>query len=250
VKQPIGRLVRKIDASQSLFGSSAAVDLVHAAQLELSEADLSLASPFYMDYQMDTGMLFMKDMFRLYRFENFLYLMEMSGLEFKNALEYSYDKWIKTMHSADDIMFQLAEDESGKLKLNDRGKYFLKNPFYNFDSGGGLIYTVDLTKNFGERVKIECFIDGRPFDLEGKYKVAMNSYRANGGGSILTEGAGIDKAELTKRILSTSSTDFRLMLSKWIASKRKIDAKPANNWKFIPENYAEKGKLNYLLVRY
>ncbi|MBN2745988.1 MAG: 5'-nucleotidase C-terminal domain-containing protein [Bacteroidales bacterium] len=250
VKQPIGRLLRKIDASQSLFGSSAAVDIVHTGQLELSNADLSLASPFYMDYQLDTGMLFMKDMFRLYRFENYLYVLEMSGLEFKNALEYSYDKWIKTMKSADDIMFQLAEDESGVLKLNDRGKYFLKNPFYNFDSGGGLIYTVDLTENFGSRIKIISLSNGKPFDLSGKYKVAMNSYRANGGGNILTDGAGIQKKDLSKRILTTAPHDFRLMLSDWIISKRKIDGKPTNNWKFIPENFAEKGKLNYLLVRY
>ena len=42
--------------------------------------------------------------------------------------------------------------------------------------------------------------DGTPFDETRTYRVAVNSYRAAGGGGLLTKGAGIDKAQLESRI--------------------------------------------------
>ncbi|KDS73316.1 5'-nucleotidase, C-terminal domain protein [Parabacteroides distasonis str. 3999B T(B) 4] len=38
--------------------------------------------------------------------------------------------------------------------------------------------------------------DGKPFDENKTYKVALNSYRGNGGGELLTKGAGIPQDEL------------------------------------------------------
>ena len=66
------------------------------------------------------------------------------------------------------------------------------NRSYNFDSAGGLIYEVDVTKPNGERVNIKSLADGTPFDLSASYNVAMTSYRASGGGNIMREGAGVD----------------------------------------------------------
>lgn len=43
--------------------------------------------------------------------------------------------------------------------------------------------------------------DGTPFDMDKRYKVALNSYRGNGGGDLLTIGAGIAKEDLSERIV-------------------------------------------------
>jgi 2',3'-cyclic-nucleotide 2'-phosphodiesterase/3'-nucleotidase len=67
----------------------------------------------------------------------------------------------------------------------------LKNSFLHFDSAAGIIYEVDVTKPRGKRVSIKHMADGAPFDMEARYMVAMNSYRALGGGQLMTEGAGI-----------------------------------------------------------
>ena len=79
---------------------------------------------------------------------------------------------------------------------------------FNFDSAAGIIYTVDVTKPRGEKINIVSMADGSPFDLNKTYKVALNSYRGNGGGELLTKGGGIPKEELKSRIIS--STDKAL----------------------------------------
>lgn len=250
VYKPIGRLMNDIDASKALFGPSAFVDLVHKVQLEISGADISLASPFSISAHLDTGMLFVRDMFKLYRFENYLYVMELSGEEIHNALEYSYNLWINTMKTENDLMLKVQLDENGRTTTNNFGKAQLQNPYYNFDSGGGIEYIVDLRKENGNRVKITSLADGSPFDYQKKYKVAMNSYRGNGGGNILISGAGLTKDELKKRLLSSTEVDFRLIFKNWIEKNKKIYAKPSNNWKFIPEKWAERGKSNFLVINY
>ena len=63
-----------------------------------------------------------------------------------------------------------------------------RNFSFNFDSAAGIIYTVDVTKPDGEKVAILSMADGTPFDMDKMYKVAVNSYRGNGGGELLTKG--------------------------------------------------------------
>lgn len=79
--------------------------------------------------------------------------------------------------------------------------------------------------------------DGSPFDLKKRYKVAVNSYRGNGGGDLLTKGAGIPKAELSKRILSSTEKDLRYYLMKRIEEVKTLHPEPLNQWKFIPEEW-------------
>ena len=53
--------------------------------------------------------------------------------------------------------------------------------------------------------------NGEPFDMNKTYQVAVNSYRGNGGGDLLTKGAGIPKAELAKRIVYSTDKDLRFI---------------------------------------
>ena len=101
--------------------------------------------------------------------------------EVKDYIEQSYAMWTNQMKSADDHLLLLKQD--------DGGKYDLVNYSYNFDTAAGVVYTVDVTKPTGEKVRILRMSNGKPFDLNKKYKVAINSYRANGGGELLTKGA-------------------------------------------------------------
>src|SRR3712207_9065106 len=79
--------------------------------------------------------------------------------------------------------------------------------------------------------------NGLPFDEHAVYKVAINSYRGNGGGELLTKGAGIPKEELDKRIIWRSERDQRYYLMKEIEKQKVLDPKPNHNWKFIPESW-------------
>ncbi len=74
------------------------------------------------------------------------------------------------------------------------------------------------------------------------YTVAVNSYRGNGGGGHLTQGAGIGKEELTKRLISSTERDLRYYILKSLESIRIIEPRASDNWKIIPEEWVRKAK--------
>ncbi|HZY25827.1 MAG TPA: bifunctional UDP-sugar hydrolase/5'-nucleotidase [Bacteroidales bacterium] len=238
VNRVIGNSSATITSRDAYFGSSAFIDMVHKIQLEITGADVSFAAPLSFDVKIDKGPITVGDMFKLYRFENMLYTMSMSGDEIKKYLEYSYDGWLNTMKGPDDLLLKLRTGKDGKPVLtNDRA--WFKNQSYNFDSAAGIDYTVDVSKPAGSRIVIKSFTDGRPFDKNKMYKVAVNSYRGNGGGGHFTEGAGIEKDELRKRLLTSTDRDLRYYILKYIEAKKTIDPVPMNNWKIIPENWVK-----------
>lgn len=71
------------------------------------------------------------------------------------------------------------------------------------------------------------------------YKVAVNSYRGNGGGELLTRGAGIPQDELEKRILSSTDKDLRYYLMQYIERQQILTPHSLNQWHFIPEDWAK-----------
>mgnify|MGYP002976768954 FL=1 len=229
VSRKIGRIEHTISSKDAFFGPSAFIDLIHQLQLDITGADISFCAPLSAYAEIQKGDICVSDMFNLYKFENMLYTMLLSGKEVKNFLEMSYDLWVNQMKSADDHLLLLNEKDNGF------GRF--RNPSFNFDSAAGIIYTVDVTKSRGERITIERMADGKPFELDRQYKVAVNSYRGNGGGDLLTKGAGIPKAELSKRIVFSTDKDLRYYLMKRIEELKVLDPKPLNQWKFIPEEW-------------
>lgn len=229
VSRKIGRMEHTISSKEAFFGPSAFIDLIHQLQLDITGADISFCAPLSAYAEIQKGDICVSDMFNLYKFENMLYTMWLSGKEVKNFLEMSYDLWVNQMKSADDHLLLLNEKDNGF------GRF--RNPSFNFDSAAGIIYTVDVTKPRGERITIERMADGKPFELDKQYKVAVNSYRGNGGGDLLTKGAGIPKAELSKRIIFSTDKDLRYYLMQRIEEVKVLDPKPLNQWKFIPEEW-------------
>lgn len=227
VSRKIGSIDRTISTRDAYFGSSAFIDLIQQLQLDITGADISFCAPLSFNAEIKKGDIYMSDMFNLYKYENMLYVMELSGKEIKNFLEMSYAIWTNRMQSADDHLLLLNEKDNGF------GRF--KNPSFNFDSAAGILYTVDVTKPQGEKVSIKSLADGRPFDMNKTYRVAVNSYRGNGGGDLLTKGAGIPKAELSKRIVFSTDKDLRYYLMKRIEEVKTLHPVALNQWKFIPE---------------
>lgn len=235
VSKRIGRFTESISTRPAYFGPSAFIDLIHQLQLAISGADISLAAPLSFDAEIKAGDIFVNDMFSLYKYENMLYTMSLSGKEIRGALEMSYALWTNRMKSADDPLLLLrTQPREGAA---DRAVF--QNPSYNFDSATGILYTVDVTKPEGEKVHILSMADGTPFDETRMYKVAVNSYRGNGGGELLTKGAGIPQDELEKRILSSTDKDLRYYLMKYIEQQQTISPKALNQWRFIPETWTK-----------
>ena len=184
--QEIGELEKDIYTKEAFFGPSDYMNLIHTVQMNSSDAEISLAAPLTYNGKITAGVLKYHDLFTIYPFENQLYVVTLTGKQIKDYLEYSYDKWIQTMESPADHIMNIRYDEK-------RGRYSFRNMTFNFDSGAGFDYEVDVCKPYGEKITIKSMASGEPFEMEKSYKVALSSYRANGGGDLLTEGAGIPK---------------------------------------------------------
>jgi 2',3'-cyclic-nucleotide 2'-phosphodiesterase/3'-nucleotidase len=215
----------------------------------LKKADVSFAAPLTMDATIPTsvdGTMYVRDMFNLYQYENFLYTMDMTGKQIKDFLEYSYKSWFDTMPNEGNHLIAFVKDPAGQLIQDARtGAYKTPTSYYNYDSAAGIKYAVDVSKPAGSRVVIESMADGSPFDLAKSYVVAINSYRGQGGGGHLTTGAGLDKAAVQKLQFVNGATtkDLRFYLLSWFEKQTgAVTVEPLGTWKVVPEDLAAQGK--------
>lgn len=233
VDQPIGRLSKPIYERDAFFGPSEFIDLIHQMQLDLTGADVSFAAPLSFDSRLGGDTLRISDMFALYKYENLLYTMRMTGREIKNFLEMSYAQWTNQMKGPDDHLLLLDDN------LDNGRRQGLKYFSFNMDSAAGIRYVVDVSKPEGERVVIESMADGTPFELDREYKVAVNSYRGNGGGELITRGAGIPHEELSHRLITSTEKDLRYYLMQRIIEQKEVTPKKLNHWRFVPDEWVK-----------
>ena len=230
--RPVGQLSNDIASRDAYFGPSAYIDMIHTLQLKASGADISFAAPLSFNATIEKGVLNYQNLLDIYPFENQLNVMEMTGKEIKDYLEFSYASWLNPNPA-----------QSGHLldiKLNEKRKrWSFNHPSYNFDSAAGIQYEVDVTKPVGERINIISLADGGAYDMDAKYKVAMTSYRASGGGYHLEQGACIAKDEMDSRLVARLA-DIRELLYDQILADGSIEAEKLNQWKFVPEGVVAK----------
>lgn len=243
VSKVIGTFTESISSRDALFGNSSFTDLINQVQLEETGADISFTSPLSLNSKIDKGEINVGTMFKLYRYENFLYTMKLTGKEIKDYLEYSYNLWFNQMKDENDHLLKFVTDENGNLKFDNRNRApLLENQYYNFDCAAGINYVVDVSKPFGERVKILSKSNGEKFEFDKMYKVAINSYRGNGGGGHLLNGVKLSKEELNERLINSTDKDFRFYIMKWIEKKKIVNPVATGIWKVVPETWWQKGK--------
>jgi 2',3'-cyclic-nucleotide 2'-phosphodiesterase/3'-nucleotidase len=240
--EPVGRLGAGMRSVESLFGSAPFTDLIHQVQLEVTGAEISFTAPLAFDEELRAGTLMVRDFFRMYEYENYLYTMALSGREVRDFLEYSYGLWMNHMQDENDRLLRFRTDEQGNILPQNQARFLMRAPFYSFDSAAGIRYRVDVSRPAGGRVTILEMEDGQPFDPEKTYRVAINSYRGSGGGGHLTEGAGIPHAELADRILATTESDLRSELINYFREKKEVMPPARLNWEVVPASWAEQGR--------
>jgi 2',3'-cyclic-nucleotide 2'-phosphodiesterase/3'-nucleotidase len=222
-------LAEEINGQDALFGPSAMMSLIHRVQLDLSGADLSFTAPLSLSAKLEKGPVMVSDMFKLYRFENMLYMMELSGSEIDGYLEYASGIWFNTMTGPGDYLLKFNDDKPGRLS----------HPFFNFSSAEGIEYSIDVRHPLGDRVTIHGFSDGSLFEENAIYNVAVNSYRGNGGGGHLTRGAGIPEDELVNRISWSTDIDLRYYLMQYLSKQDTLFPATMYNWQLLPCTWVE-----------
>lgn len=238
----VGELKTDLRTRDAYSGMSDYVNLIHTLSLGCTPARISFAAPLTFNGFIEAGTLVYNDLFTIYPFENQLFVVKMSGKEIKDYLEYSYDQWINSIDSADDRLLKIVDRPDPRT--GQKHWSFVNRP-YNFDSAGGLVYEVDVTRLAGERVTIFSLADGTSFDEAAEYDVAMTSYRASGGGGLMRKGAGIDTDRISDRVVEYYP-EIRDILYDYLLKNGEIDPekigdpKVIGEWKFVPESLASK----------
>lgn len=235
VSRKIGMFKKTIYSRDCYFGSAPFTDFIHNLQLKITQADISFNAPLAFDISIRKGDVYVSDLFNLYKYENQIYVLRMTGKEIKDYLEMSYNLWCNTMTSPDDHIMLMKEN-----KDVTHGQFGFKNLAFNFDSAAGINYEVDVTQPYGKKIHIISMCNGEPFEETKWYQVAMNSYRGNGGGELLTKGAGIPLSELKNRIVYESEHDQRYYLMQEIEKGRIMNPQANDNWRFVPEKWTRK----------
>ena len=86
VNRKIGEFKSSIYTRDSYFGSSAFNDLILNLELQITNADIAFNAPLSFNASIKEGPITMSDMFNLYRYENQLYVMRLTGEEISKHL--------------------------------------------------------------------------------------------------------------------------------------------------------------------
>ena len=134
--------------------------ILHTGSL-VSNADFSALSLF------DSAIGFKKevsirDVLINYPYPNTIKILKITGKQLKEAIEKSATYFVV---------------KDGKVEINEE---FLvpKIQNYNYDMFGGLTYTINLSKEFGNRV-VSMKKNGIDINLEDYYTIVLNNYRAS-----------------------------------------------------------------------
>ena len=89
INEALTELETGLDMNTAYYYDNVLLDLIQKVQLEKTGADISFAACFSPWAQLKSGTVRVKDIFSIYRYENYLYGIHMSGVEIKNYLERS-----------------------------------------------------------------------------------------------------------------------------------------------------------------
>jgi 2',3'-cyclic-nucleotide 2'-phosphodiesterase/3'-nucleotidase len=165
--QPLTRVTDPVTVAGCRVADCAAVDLIHAVQLEASGAEVSLAS-LLTDRTPDlaAGPVTRRWVQALYVYPNTLRSVRLTGAQLRDVLEHSarYYEGLRC-------------DDSGCRVVPAAGI-----PGYNVDSAQGVTYGIDPSRPVGDRI-VGLRFRGDPVDPDREFTVVCNNYRAAGGGA-------------------------------------------------------------------
>lgn len=240
VDAPLGELTAPLYGEPSLYGPSEFQDFIHDAQLWATGADISFAAVLAPHDVIPSGPITMRQLFTLYKYENQLFKLSMTGQNVKDYLEFGFNNQYNTMTSINDHLLAYKKDANGNILDEGRGPVY-KTFTFNYTCAAGIRYTVDVSKPEGERVTILSMSDGTPFDLEKEYTVAINSYQASGGGNFIPVGLGWDEATLKAHTLESKPKDVRRYVAEYIQMLHTVKPHLRGDWEVIPLNWWYRG---------
>ncbi|MFC9390784.1 twin-arginine translocation signal domain-containing protein [Streptomyces venezuelae] len=211
VNQIIGTSTAAMTTADAPWKDEPIIDLINVVQAETVKAALaggayaalpvlSQASCFSRTARIPAGQVSIKDAAGLYPFENTLEARLLTGAQLKDYLEFSARYYVRTPAG--------APVDTAKLTNAD------SIPDYNYDAVSGLTYEIDIAKPAGSRI-VNLAFEGRPLDPAAKFVLAVNNYRASGGGAF----PHVANAQQ----LWANSDEIRNTIIQWVKAKGTVD---------------------------
>ncbi|RYZ43868.1 MAG: bifunctional metallophosphatase/5'-nucleotidase [Myxococcaceae bacterium] len=198
-------------------------DLLNTVQEEAAheagfEVDLSLTAIFTNDVSLPKGDVTLRDAYSVYIYDNTLYVMDINGSILRRALE------MNTLY------FKQLDASQLPAKPEDAKATSPSVADYNWDIYSRIEYGYDLTKPAGSRLTHLRF-QGKDVTDDQPFRVAINNYRAGGGGgySMFKEG----------RVLWTSADGVRDYVARYMQAHQNLapDAVNTCNFTLAPDLY-------------
>ena len=204
---PVGEVTAEVRVDDCRIEDCAAVDLLHAVQLEASGAELSLAALLNAHApRLAAGPVNWRWIHAFYVYPNTLVAVRLTGAQVRDVLE----------HAARFYDGLECPDDGGCTVLTDAAI-----PHYNVDTMAGVSYRIDPTRPEGSRIR-DLRFEGLPIDPEATFTVACNSYRASGGGLF----PHLAEAEVVWR----SSTEMADLVGEYLMTHRPWRPAVDDNW--------------------
>lgn len=191
---------------QGWLEDTAVLDLINKIQMETAQADVSACALFKVTSDLPEGELNYGNVFDIYKFDNTLYRVTVTGAELKAYMEWSvsyYNQW-----QEGDVTISFNPDQ----------------PSYLYDVFAGVDYEIDLSKPVGERIQNVMF-KGEPLADDQTLTLAVNNYRFSS--ALKSKGLVAGDKEWE------SSGSIRDMIVAYLAENSPVSPEVDNNWKIV-----------------
>ncbi|MEU1196921.1 5'-nucleotidase C-terminal domain-containing protein [Streptomyces sp. NPDC005813] len=213
VNQVVGTATDTLTTVEARYKDAPIIDLITKVQEDVVKAALAgtsyaslpviaQASPFSRTSEIPAGDVTIRDLSSLYVYDNTLVAKVMTGAQIRAYLEYSAEYFVQTAADA-------PVDVEKLTNANNR-------PDYNYDYVSGLQYDIDVAQAAGSRIKNLTY-NGAALDDAQQFVLAVNNYRANGGGAFPHVASATE--------VWSESTEIRTRISEWVTAKGTLDPK-------------------------
>ena len=213
--------IRGIPAGRVM--DTAVMDLINTVQLENSGADVSAAALFKGTSDLPKGDINYGNIFDIYKFDNTLYRVSVTGAELKAYMEWSaecYNQW-----------------QEGDINISFDPEY----PDYLYDMFAGVDYEIDLSQPKGQRIQNVMF-HGAPLQDDQELTLAVNNYRYSSALKAQSIISGTKEWE--------SSNSIRDMIVAYFAEHSPVAPEVDHNWKIVGVDLSEDDPRRAELVGY
>ncbi|WP_329408803.1 5'-nucleotidase C-terminal domain-containing protein [Streptomyces sp. NBC_00704] len=213
VNQVVGSATETLTTVEARYKDAPIIDLITKVQEDVVKAALAgtsyaslpviaQASPFSRTSEIPAGEVTIRDLSSLYVYDNTLVAKLLTGAQVRAYLEYSAEYFVQTASGA-------VVDVEKLTNAKDR-------PDYNYDYVSGLSYDIDVAQPAGSRIRNLTF-QGAPLADGQQFVLAVNNYRANGGGAFPFVASAQE--------LWSESTEIRTRIAEWVTAKGVLDPK-------------------------